>query len=223
MIYSDQYPSLSALHAEHDPFHCYVLSPGPGTPLNNEDFPPLQFEVLASNYPTLGVCLGHQAICHFFGATVTRTPSGAAHGLIHKIQKAPAANTCPLMKDLPEHFDVVRYHSLCALENGMSEDLIPTSWAPIAEGKDRVLMSVRHRNKPLFGIQFHPESICSQHGRLLVENFLRYAAGYKQMRFVPAHGEVYSEDETAVQWVESDDETCRNESFINAGLLHVVW
>lgn len=110
---------------------------------------------------------------------------GPVHGLVASVFRDAKGHDCPLFTGLAQQFAAVRYHSLCVTD--LAHCLLPTSWAiDRCEGKDvRVLMSVRHRHKPLFGVQFHPESVCTQFGRKLVSNFLRVARGFKGAEYVP--------------------------------------
>lgn len=139
-----------------------IVSPGPGRPCDAgvcEDV----IRTAAGKIPILGVCLGHQAICEVFGAEITY-----AKRLMHG--KKSAANldvSGRLFKGFPESVEVARYHSLAAAESGFPECLKVT-----ARTDDGEIMAVEHREYPVFGVQFHPESILTQHGRQMAENFL---------------------------------------------------
>lgn len=181
-IRADAYPTLSSLIAAQGPFDAYILSPGPGTPHRRKDFPPLERDILAANIPVLGVCLGHQALCAQYGAKVSHAPAGPVHGVVSVVSRAPAADHCPLWKGLPSSFEAVRYHSLTVAEP-LPAILSPTAWAEDVDGEGcvhRVLMAVRHRNRPLFGVQFHPESVGTELGLMFALNFVRLARAFGQ-------------------------------------------
>ena len=138
-----------------------VISPGPGRPADAgvcEDV----IETMAGRSKILGVCLGHQAICETFGATVTYA-SRLMHG---KQSDALIDTSCPLFKGLPEKIKVARYHSLAADENTM-----PDSLKVIGRTEDNEIMAVAHTDYPVYGLQFHPESILTPYGKKMIENF----------------------------------------------------
>ncbi len=140
-----------------------IISPGPGRP---EDAGMIIEGVkeLKGEFPILGVCLGHQAICAAFGATV-----GYATKLMHGKQSiAKVDNMCPLFKGLPDTTPVARYHSLAAKKETMPEELIVT-----AETDDGEIMAVKHRDYEIYGVQFHPESIMTPDGKQMLINFLQ--------------------------------------------------
>lgn len=141
---------------------CIILSPGPGRPADAgicEDV----IRRFTGKYPILGVCLGHQAICEVFGATVSY-----ARELMHGKQSTVTLDrTCPLFRGLPDQIPVARYHSLAALA-----DTIPPSLQITATAEDGEIMAVQHRSQPVFGLQFHPESILTPDGRQIMQNFL---------------------------------------------------
>jgi anthranilate synthase component 2 len=139
-----------------------ILSPGPGRPANAG----ICEEVIAqlgSRIPILGVCLGHQAICEVFGATVTY-----AKQLMHGKQSTVTLDPdCPLFAGLPEHIPVARYHSLAA-----QRDTIPDALRITALTDDGEVMAVQHHTYPIYGLQFHPESILTPDGDRILRNFL---------------------------------------------------
>ena len=139
-----------------------ILSPGPGRP---EDAGITQAAAgeLGKEIPLLGVCLGHQAICAAFGATVTY-----AKALMHGKQSVVRQEgNSPLFAELPETFAVARYHSLAADPETMPECLMVT-----ARTEDGEVMAVQHKEYPIYGVQFHPESILTPHGKEILKNFL---------------------------------------------------
>ena len=138
-----------------------ILSPGPGRPEDAGIIIDAARE-LGKEIPILGVCLGHQAICAAFGATVTYAKA-LMHGKQSVIRPVPG---CPLFRNCPGEFPVARYHSLAAAEDTMPECLTIT--ARTADGE---VMAVQHREYPVFGVQFHPESIMTPDGRTMLRNF----------------------------------------------------
>jgi len=139
-----------------------VLSPGPGRPENAGILIEL-VRKMAGEVPILGVCLGHQAICAAFGATVTYA-SRLMHG---KPSLATLSLDCPIFRGLPNQVMVGRYHSLAADPATMPECLAVT-----AVTEDGEIMAVRHREKPVYGLQFHPESILTPDGPTMLRHFL---------------------------------------------------
>lgn len=139
-----------------------ILSPGPGRP---EDAG-IIIDVVKTihDIPILGVCLGHQAICAAFGATVTY-----AKELMHGKQSDVKFDTdCPLFRGCPEIAPVARYHSLAA-----DADTIPEELKITALTKDGEIMAVQHKEYPVFGVQFHPESIMTPDGKKMLINFIK--------------------------------------------------
>jgi para-aminobenzoate synthetase len=141
-------------------FHNIVISPGPGSPEHERDFGVCAEAIRAASVPLLGVCLGHQGICWVHGAAVIGAPE-VMHGRISAVLHGGS----PLFAGIPRELRAVRYHSLCV---GRS---LPPELEPIAWTRDGVLMGVAHRTLPQWGVQFHPESICTEHGRRLLANF----------------------------------------------------
>ena len=138
-----------------------VLSPGPCTP--NEAGICLDLVRAApADLPILGVCLGHQAIGQAFGGRVVRAPE-IMHGKLSDISHDGTG----VLAGLPSPFVATRYHSLVVDGDGFPEELVPT-----AETGTGVIMALRHRTRPMHGVQFHPESIASAHGHKLLANFL---------------------------------------------------
>ena len=154
-------PPLAALDVES-----VVISPGPGHPAVRRDFGLCTPLLLAAERPVLGVCLGHQGIGHLYGGTVVPAPE-VAHGRRSRIAHVGR----DLFDGIPQDFTAVRYHSL-AVSEPEGADLERLAWTP-----DGVCMGIRHRRKPLWGVQFHPESILTEHGERLLANFLSLARG----------------------------------------------
>ncbi len=143
-----------------------ILSPGPGRPEDAGIIIPVVKE-LGADIPILGVCLGHQAICSAFGAVVTY-----AKELMHGKQSMVRFDRkCPLFQGCPETAPVARYHSLAADENTIPEELQVT-----AVTEDGEVMAVSHREYPIYGVQFHPESIMTPDGKTMLRNFLERPA-----------------------------------------------
>jgi anthranilate synthase component II len=142
-----------------------VLSPGPCTPTEAGICLDL-IAAAAGDIPLLGVCLGHQAIGQAFGGKVVRAPE-PMHGKVSEIIHAGT----DILADLPSPFRATRYHSLIVEGDSLPDALIPTAWTG-----DGVVMAM-HRTLPLYGVQFHPESIASEHGHAILANFLALARG----------------------------------------------
>jgi anthranilate synthase/aminodeoxychorismate synthase-like glutamine amidotransferase len=138
-----------------------VLSPGPGRPENAGVC--LELLKRRSEIPILGVCLGHQCLGEAFGATVERAPE-LMHGKTSKVSYRPDE----IFAGLPNPFDATRYHSLA-----VPEESVPRTLRAIAWTDDGTVMGIRHRELPYWGVQFHPESILTPVGPMLLENFLR--------------------------------------------------
>lgn len=143
-----------------------LLSPGPGTPKQSGVCQELCRLVCAPErplLPTLGVCLGHQTLCEVHGATVRRADR-IMHGKLSPIVHAGQG----VFAGLPSPYAATRYHSLLVEPGTLPDTLIADAFTPEGE-----LMGVHHRDRPVFGVQFHPESILTQHGHALLDNFLR--------------------------------------------------
>ncbi len=157
--------ALSPAEALASGAEAFLISPGPGTP----DEAGLSLDLIAlcaeERRPLLGVCLGHQAIGQHFGGRVVR-----ARQVMH-------GKTCPVTHDgsgvfagLPSPFTATRYHSLVVEADGLPNSLIVNATAD-----DATVQGVRHRDLPIHGVQFHPESVASEHGHALLANFLDIA------------------------------------------------
>jgi anthranilate synthase/aminodeoxychorismate synthase-like glutamine amidotransferase len=150
-VTADEADSLAPSHL--------VISPGPGRP-EDAGATPAILERLAPRTPTLGVCLGHQAIVQRFGGEV-----GSAHELVHGKATVVTHDGRGIFTGLPEDFLAGRYHSLAATS-------VPNVFEISATAPDGEVMAVRHRELPIDGVQFHPESVLTPHGRDIVRNFL---------------------------------------------------
>jgi anthranilate synthase component 2/para-aminobenzoate synthetase len=137
-----------------------VLSPGPGHPAVSSDFAVGREVLLAGSRPVLGVCLGMQGLVTAYGGSVDRVEP--AHGQVSLINHDGKG----VFRGLPQHFRAVRYHSLAALD--LPSSLVVTA----SDAGGDVVMGVRHESLPLEGVQFHPESILSEHGAAMLANFL---------------------------------------------------
>ena len=142
-----------------------VVSPGPCTPQEAGVSIEL-FRVLDPSVPMLGVCLGHQALGEAFGGRTVRAER-VMHG-----KTAPVRHTGEgIFAGIPSPFTAARYHSLVTDLSRASDVLIPVAWSA-TEGKGEEVQAIRHRERPLWGVQFHPESLFSQSGKTLLSNFL---------------------------------------------------
>jgi anthranilate synthase component 2 len=143
-----------------------VVSPGPGTPADAG----VSIDVFAeTDYPALGVCLGHQALCAAYGA-----PVGHAPEVVHGKSSAVSHDGTGLYEGVDDPFDVGRYHSLAVEREDLPAVLTETAHTDDDRG---VVMGVRHVDRPQFGVQFHPESILTDAGKRIVENFCTAIAG----------------------------------------------
>lgn len=140
-----------------------ILSPGPGRPEDAGNIMEIA-TALGPKIPILGVCLGHQAICAAFGGVVTY-----AKELMHGKQSAiQFVEDSPLFENCPQGMLVARYHSLAA-----DEETLPACLQVIARTADGEVMAVQHKEYPLYGVQFHPESIMTPNGRTMLTNFIK--------------------------------------------------
>jgi len=163
---NDKVTPSAVIAAEPD---AIVLSPGPCTP-NEAGICLDLIAAAAPRIPILGVCLGHQAIGQAFGGKVVRAPL-PVHGKLSEIKHRGAS----VFRGINAPFKATRYHSLVVERETMPAELDVT-----AETDDHLVMGVAHRRLPVHGVQFHPESIASEHGHLLLKNFLDIAAAWNE-------------------------------------------
>ena len=164
MVYRNDAIDVAGIEALR-PSHI-LLSPGPGTPERPSDFGVCQGVIneLAKKIPTLGVCFGHQGIIHYLGGKVMRAAQ-AIHG---KVSAVRHFGDSPLFKGIEADFPAMRYHSLIG-----DRSTIPASLRVTAETReDGLVMAVQHNSWPLFGVQFHPESIGTRDGKTMLKNFM---------------------------------------------------
>ncbi|MCP5209491.1 MAG: aminodeoxychorismate/anthranilate synthase component II [Hahellaceae bacterium] len=143
-----------------------VVSPGPCTP-NEAGISMETIQTFAGKIPILGICLGHQSIGQVFGAKIVRAGQ-VMHGKTSSIHH----NHAGVFKGLAEPFTATRYHSLVICKNHVPDCLEVTAWTENQDGSMEEIMGVKHRTMPIEGVQFHPESILSEHGHDLLRNFL---------------------------------------------------
>ena len=139
-----------------------ILSPGPGRP-DKAGVCEEVIRALGGKIPILGICLGHQSICEAFGGTVSYAKE-LMHGKKKRMYKTGESQ---LFKGLPDTFAAARYHSLAALK-----DTLPAELKVTAESEEGEVMAVEHTKYPVFGVQFHPESVMTPDGRVMIENFM---------------------------------------------------
>lgn len=144
-------------------FDGVLLSPGPGAPEQAGVCIPMVAEAVRTGVPLLGVCLGHQAIAAYFGGTVSRAPE-----LLHGKTSMVAHDGRGVFRDVPSPFRATRYHSLA-----LDPATVPAALEVSATAESGVIMALRHRRLPIEGVQFHPESVLTEHGHLMLANWLR--------------------------------------------------
>jgi len=141
-----------------------ILSPGPSTP----DDAGVTLDVIrefSDNVPIFGICLGHQSIAQAFGGEVIR----AKYMMHGKTSQVEVTEKTPIFKDLPKEFRATRYHSLTVNKENLPDNIIATSHSM----DDDEIMSLQIKDKPVYGVQFHPESIMSEYGHEMLDNFLK--------------------------------------------------
>ena len=144
-------------------FDNIVISPGPGRPDRTGDFGVCQQAIAQSRIPLLGVCLGHQGVAMAAGATLSQAPS-----LVHGRTSEITHNGNPLFAGIPSPFTAARYHSF-VVQGPLPDNLQHIAWTD-----DGLTMAIARQDRPQWGVQFHPESILSNYGHALLENFLTY-------------------------------------------------
>lgn len=150
---------VAALVAKYDGI---LVSPGPGTPAEAGISIQIVKEAVEASVPLLGVCLGHQAIAEAFGATVAH-----AEELMHGKTSQVVHDDSTLFVGVPDSFTATRYHSLAVVDDTVPESLVVT-----ARTEGGVIMGLNHRSAPVFGVQFHPESVLTEGGYTMVANWL---------------------------------------------------
>jgi anthranilate synthase component 2 len=168
--------ALTAAEALASGPEAILISPGPGTP----DEAGISLDLVAAcaeaGLPLLGVCLGHQAIGQAFGARIARAPA-PMHGKVSAI----AHDGSGVFAGLPSPFEATRYHSLAIAADGLPDALLVNARAP-----DGTIQGIRHESLPIHGVQFHPESIASEHGHALLGTFLALARAHRGAASLPA-------------------------------------
>ena len=159
---------VTAAEAASGGYGAVVISPGPGTPEQKRHFGQCADIIRSAGprVPLLGVCLGHQGIIHAFGGRVANAGC-VRHGKTSMIRHAGDG----LFEGVPDPFRATRYHSLVGEKTSIPDSLEVTATA----ADDGEVMAVRHKEHPIVGVQFHPESVMTEHGKKILENFLREA------------------------------------------------
>ena len=143
-------------------FDAVLISPGPGTPASAGLSIPTVKYALDTNYPVFGVCLGHQAIAEAMGGRVESAPE-LMHGKTSKVNHQDSL----ILQGLPQGFMATRYHSLAVVPESVPEQLLVTG-----QTDSGIIMSLQHRTKPIYGVQFHPESVMTEGGYQMIANWL---------------------------------------------------
>lgn len=162
VVWRNDAPELADLDAATAGFDGVLLSPGPGTPQRAGATMPMVDVARRTGIPVLGVCLGHQAIGAVFGATVDRAPE-LLHGKTSQVYHDDAG----VLAGLPEPFTATRYHSLTVLPETVPDELIVTGRTDTG-----IVMAMMHRELPIHGVQFHPESVLTEGGHRMLANWL---------------------------------------------------
>jgi para-aminobenzoate synthetase component 2 len=164
VVRNDAFPADDAAAVIAD-FDAVLLSPGPGTPAAAGVSIPIVTAALKSGQPLLGVCLGHQAIAEALGATVTH-----ADELMHGKTSLISHDDSPFYDGVPQPFSATRYHSLAIVDSTVPDELIVSS-----RTQGGVIMGLRHVDRPVYGVQFHPESVLTEGGYRMLGNWLAVA------------------------------------------------
>lgn len=168
VVLNDELDSATLLA---DDFDAIVISPGPGTPERDSDMGVSNDILRHATVPVLGICLGHQALVHVHGGDVVHAPT-PMHGRISSVEHDGSA----LFANIPSPFDVVRYHSL------MAQEPLPDALRVTARTPDGLVMALEHTSRPMWGVQFHPESIRTDFGRQIIQNFIDLARQHMQRK-----------------------------------------
>jgi para-aminobenzoate synthetase len=160
------WPTLASLQVDN-----IIISPGPGTPVNVQDFGVCSDVLRDTHIPLLGVCLGHQGLALTVGALITPAPE-----VMHGRQSLIFHDGSALFASIPQGFSAMRYHSL-VVAHPLPPSLQVTAWT-----EDGTIMGLRHTARPLWGVQFHPESIGTEHGKRLLANFQTMTRRWKESR-----------------------------------------
>ncbi|MFN4123001.1 MAG: anthranilate synthase component II [Flavobacteriales bacterium] len=144
-------------------YDALLLSPGPGIPSEAGNMPSI-LKACATTKPILGICLGHQAIGELFGAQLINLPE-VFHGVAMPTKLLDTSNI--LFQHVPEEFITCRYHSWAVKRNDLPEEL-----RVIAEDENGIIMALSHQTLPIYGLQFHPESVMTEYGKRIIENWL---------------------------------------------------
>ncbi|WP_205757390.1 aminodeoxychorismate synthase component I [Lysobacter enzymogenes] len=167
-------------------YDAIVISPGPGRPERAADMGVSNEAIARAGVPVLGICLGHQALVHVFGGTIAHAPQ-PMHGRLSTVEHDGSA----LFAHIPSSFEVVRYHSLIAAEP------LPAGLRVTARTADGLPMALEHVDRPLWGVQFHPESIHTEFGHQLINNFIELARQHTARKRRRRGGEAASAGEPA--------------------------
>lgn len=146
-----------------------LISPGPGKPIDAGICVEMIKE-LKTNIPMFGVCLGLQSMAEAFGATIIRAPL-PMHGKVSQITHSDKK----LLKNIPKKFSVTRYHSLCIDPTTLPDDIVASAYSD-----DGVIQAIYHKKYPLYAVQFHPESIRTEYGDKMIQNFLKLVEDFYQ-------------------------------------------
>lgn len=157
-----RHDEISVAEVAQQQFSGIVISPGPCTP-NEAGISLALCREFSGQLPILGVCLGHQCLAQAFGGKIVRAPE-VMHGKVSPIHH----NSVGIFANVPQDFPATRYHSLM-----VDPATLPTSFAVTASAPDGTIMAIRHKTHPSVGLQFHPESVMTECGQLLVQNFLK--------------------------------------------------
>lgn len=179
----------STLEISEDDYDAVVVSPGPGNPASQEDFGISKSFIENTQKPLLGICLGHQGVVLSEGGKVEHAPE-PIHGRSYDVLHSGHAQ----FNDIPETFSVIRYHSLVA------QYPIPENLEVTAKTKDGLVMAVAHRDKPIWGVQFHPESINTEYGKQILRNFIQFAEEHKRQQDLDAQATSQSQNKEKEKW-----------------------